>query len=274
MIATPSDFSSGKQDGENRPVQDAFGVARVPTAPIAGAEGDAVPFDVAIGREVARQVSQRGARSRLTSSGLDVDAAAVAVEPEVVGGRGSPHRRCIVTGDVLPYDQMIRFVVGPDDMLTPDLAGSLPGRGYWVTAKLSVLQRALQGDAFTRAARRKINIPPALYDLVVVLARRACLSTLGLARRAWAVDYGYEAVRQSLVTRKAGLVLIARNAPTEFLTKFKDVLDGVPINTLFTTADLSAALGRESLAFVSITKGQWTQRLLVECERLTRVLTP
>ena len=43
-------------------------------------------------------------------------------------------RRCLVTGAVLPKADLIRFVVGPDDSIVPDLAQNLPGRGLWVTA--------------------------------------------------------------------------------------------------------------------------------------------
>jgi len=273
VIAPSGDFGNGTAGGDNRPaVQGAFDAAL--SRPVAPVETDrGVPFDVAIGREVARQVSQRGVRSRLKSPDSAVDAAAVALEPEVIGGKSSPQRRCIVTGDILSYEQMIRFVVGPDGVITPDLAGHLPGRGYWVTAKQSVLARAIQNDAFSRAARHKVIVPPALMDQVVVLARRACLDTLGLARRAWAVDYGYEAVRQALLRRKSGLVLVARNAPTEFAGKLDGVRGETPLNTLFTTAELSVALGRESLAFVAVAKGQWTLRLMIECSRLAQVLT-
>ena len=48
-------------------------------------------------------------------------------------------RRCIVTGDVQPKGGLIRFVVGPDGMVVPDLAEKLPGRGLWVSADRAVM---------------------------------------------------------------------------------------------------------------------------------------
>ena len=44
-------------------------------------------------------------------------------------------RLCVATRRTRPVDDMIRFVVGPDGMLTPDLKRNLPGRGVWVTAR-------------------------------------------------------------------------------------------------------------------------------------------
>ncbi len=286
MSAANSDFSKDPKGGGTKlPV--------ISSAPIPLAQ-DGNSADVAIGQEVARMVEAKrrpATRSKPVqseepvSSGLQLpksgEEAVVMTapqgtgeEPEEVGGRGSRIRRCIVTGAELPHDQMIRFVIGPDNVITPDLAASLPGRGYWVTARLNELQRAVHTNAFSKAARRSVVVPPALIDQVIVLARRACLATLGLARRAWAVDYGYDNVRQSLVARKVGLVFTARNAPHETVRKIESVRGDAQISSLFTTAELSTALGRESLAFVAIHKGQWTQRLLSECTRLAQVLTP
>src|SRR6201996_4841333 len=51
-----------------------------------------------------------------------------------------PLRRCVVTRERLPKEQMIRFVVGPDRQIVPDLAARLPGRGIWLSASLDVIQ--------------------------------------------------------------------------------------------------------------------------------------
>ena len=57
-------------------------------------------------------------------------------EPAVAGeaeeAERGPLRRCIVTRESLPKERMIRFVLGPDRELVPDLAGKLPGRGMWL----------------------------------------------------------------------------------------------------------------------------------------------
>ncbi len=192
-------------------------------------------------------------------------------ESEEVGGKGSLQRRCIVTGDVLTQDQMVRFVIGPNLEVTPDINCVLPGRGYWVTARYGVLRKALENESFKRAARRAVNVSPGLIDQVVTLSRRACLNSLGLARRAWSLDCGYPLVRQALISGKAGVVLVASNAPPEFTLKIENVRSNIPVFTLFTTAELSQSLGRVNLAYVSVNKGQWTTRLMLECIRLMNV---
>ncbi|MEE3101075.1 MAG: DUF448 domain-containing protein, partial [Pseudomonadota bacterium] len=64
-----------------------------------------------------------------------------------------PERRCIVLGESGPTDGLIRFVVGPDGDVVPDLAERLPGRGMWLTSSREVLDQAIRTRAFARAAR-------------------------------------------------------------------------------------------------------------------------
>ncbi|MBC7831647.1 MAG: DUF448 domain-containing protein, partial [Hyphomicrobium sp.] len=63
-----------------------------------------------------------------------------------------PLRRCVVTRESLPKEAMLRFVVGPGQVLVPDLAGRLPGRGMWLKAEAGLLALALKKGAFHRAA--------------------------------------------------------------------------------------------------------------------------
>ena len=58
------------------------------------------------------------------------------------GSEAGPLRRCIVTRERLPKERMIRFVVAPDNVLIPDLAATLPGRGMWLSARADVLETA------------------------------------------------------------------------------------------------------------------------------------
>jgi len=43
----------------------------------------------------------------------------------------SGERKCVVTGDFLSRDELIRFVCDPEGKIVPDLAERLPGRGVW-----------------------------------------------------------------------------------------------------------------------------------------------
>ena len=55
-----------------------------------------------------------------------------------------PKRKCIATNELHLKDILIRFVVGPDDQIVPDIAGKLPGRGIYVLALRSALETAVE----------------------------------------------------------------------------------------------------------------------------------
>src|SRR3954468_11360891 len=75
-------------------------------------------------------------------------------------------RRCIVTREALEKDQLIRFVLGPEDELFPDLNGKLPGRGAWVKAERAVLEQAVKRNAFAKAFKAPVKLPSDLSERV------------------------------------------------------------------------------------------------------------
>ena len=81
-------------------------------------------------------------------------------------------RKCIATGEVLPKGRMIRFVVGPGEMIVPDIMGKLPGRGIWVSATREALEKAVAKKLFARAARQAVELPEDLVGQVEALLAR------------------------------------------------------------------------------------------------------
>ena len=65
---------------------------------------------------------------------------------------GTPCRRCIVSGESRETAALVRFAVGPDDQIVPDIAESLPGRGIWISADRASIAAAVANRLFARAA--------------------------------------------------------------------------------------------------------------------------
>src|SRR5437879_826577 len=65
-------------------------------------------------------------------------------------------RLCAATGEARCIDLMIRFVLGPEGAVVPDVKRRLPGRGLWVTASRSALELAIRRKSFARGFRRDI----------------------------------------------------------------------------------------------------------------------
>jgi hypothetical protein len=190
-------------------------------------------------------------------------------EPEEVGGRRSPLRRCIVTGTVQPKEGMVRFALAPDGTVVPDLEERLPGRGYWVTADRETLVRAVAKNMFTRAARRPVKAAADLPDRVGTLLRQRCLDLLGMARRAGQAVAGFEKVREALKGERAAVLLAASDGAEDGKAKLRGLSRGtVPEISLFTASEVGAAMGRDIAVHAALSSGGLAQRFLAECRRL------
>lgn len=160
-------------------------------------------------------------------------------------------RTCIVTRKAGAPDDLIRFVVGPDRVLVPDLKRKLPGRGCWVTADRLHVESAARKKLFGRAFKTDVEIPADLGDLVDRLLARAALGALGLARKAGAVVMGSAKVEAAVRSGEALAVLHALEASPDGERKITQArratlsLNGPEIAAykLFPEAEIGLALG-------------------------------
>jgi len=208
----------------------------------------------------------------------------------------APLRRCIVSGDTLPREMLIRFVVGPDDIVVPDLSGRLPGRGLWLAGRHDIVAQACAKGAFRRAARRAVTplVGPNGEDLATLvdaqLAQR-CLEALGLARRAGQLIVGFEKVRAALKglaattgnVRKSAILLTAQDAAADGSNKLKALADRVTESgaavtqlALFDAKTLGWAVGREQVVHALLETDASGKRLHAAMQRLAiyRGVTP
>jgi len=216
-------------------------------------------------------------------------------EPEPETG---PFRRCIITRERLPKERMIRFVVGPDRQLVPDLAARLPGRGIWLSASGDVLdssgapggqpqkdgqQKEKPGDgladrrlarAFSRAARGPVSVPSDLSVTLQAALVRRISEFLGLARRAGQAVAGFEKAREFLRTGRARLVLQASDGSEAERTRFLSGagLDVVVIDPL-AGETLGRIFGRDYVVHVAVAPGKLAESLALEAGRLAGLRT-
>ncbi|MCG8359185.1 MAG: RNA-binding protein [Kiloniellales bacterium] len=191
---------------------------------------------------------------------------------------GDPSRRCIVTGEIRPKRDLIRFVVAPDGRLHPDLKGELPGRGLWVLAERAAMLKACASGAFAKAARRRVELPEDLPAMVEQGLRRRCLELIGLARRSGPVAAGFEKARAALRAGKAAALIQAVDAAVQGRQRLSALAQaaspGLPEIALFTAVELGRPLGRDGQVHLVLGPGPVTDRLLVEAKRLSGVVGP
>ncbi|MEI5680067.1 MULTISPECIES: RNA-binding protein [unclassified Mesorhizobium] len=169
-------------------------------------------------------------------------------------------RTCIVTRKTAEPDELIRFVVGPDSAVVPDLKRNLPGRGCWVTGDRLHVDKAAAKNSFARAFKKEVTVSPDLGAMVDMLLAKSVLGVLGLARKAGAIALGATKVESAVRSGKALLVLHAVEASEDGLRKITQArratayAGGPEIYAykLFSEADLSLALGGTNVIHAAV----------------------
>lgn len=185
----------------------------------------------------------------------------------------TPERRCIVTGEVMPREALLRFVVGPASdgkpgEIVPDLEARLPGRGLWITARRDIVSRAVTKNLFGRAARAAVAVAPDLADRLETLLARRCIDHLGLARRAGQAVAGFEQVRSWLERGRVGAVVEASDGAPDGQRKVLAAAGELPVVRVLAGWELGSAFGREWLGHVALAPGRIAQGFCREAARL------
>lgn len=193
-------------------------------------------------------------------------------------GPSDPERRCIATGTNKPQSAMIRFVVSPDGIVTPDVAASLPGRGAWVTATSDAIDMAISKKAFSRAFKTSVKTDEALTEQTHQLLFRRCLDLLGFAKRAGDLILGFEQVREEIRLDEPSCLIEALDGASDGRKKILSLAKAVfgdddpseqPIIVgCFTSEELGMALGRERVIHAIVKEGRSARNWVIEVERL------
>jgi len=176
-------------------------------------------------------------------------------------------RTCIASGESHPKTRMIRFVVGPEDTVVVDVAGRLPGRGLWLSARRDMIETAAEKRLFSKAARQAVEVPHGLADTVADLLKRRCLDMLGLARRAGLTAIGADKVRAQAAAGHTAVLVEAADGSRAERDKMAAAARGAKVIDLFARAELGAAVGREEAVHIGLAAGGLTAAFAAESER-------
>lgn len=182
-------------------------------------------------------------------------------------GAEGPVRKCIATGAIMPKARLIRFVVGPDGAIVPDLAGKLPGRGVWVSAERAALEKAVQARLFARAAKRPVTVPEGLVARLEELLADRLVELVALARKSGQAVAGFEKVKDRLARGDVKVLLQAHDGSERGKSKLWTP-EGARFVGVLGADELGRAFGRESVVHAAIGAGGLAPRVVEEAARL------
>lgn len=181
-----------------------------------------------------------------------------------------PERKCIATGEVQPKYGLIRFVVGPEGQVVPDIMGKLPGRGVYVAADRKALELAVRKNLFSRSAKQQVRLPEDLVAEIETQLARRVVDLISLQRKAGKAVAGYEKVKNWLQTEEAEVLIQAVDGSGRGKSKLSTPHFGHYIGWL-TADELGLAFGRQTVIHGALASGGLTQRVVEEAQRLKGV---
>ena len=174
-------------------------------------------------------------------------------------------RSCIVSRERLEPEHLIRFVLGPDGSVVPDLKRKLPGRGAHVALSREAVDAAAKRKLFARAFKTKTSGPDDLGALVDDLLVKSALGGLGIARKAGQLVTGATKVDGAIRTGRALLVVQARDAAPDGVRKmdaarraaaYASYEPMTPVDRQLTADELGLAFGGGNVIHAAILAGK------------------
>ncbi|MFV0409249.1 MAG: RNA-binding protein [Paracoccus sp. (in: a-proteobacteria)] len=188
------------------------------------------------------------------------------------GGRdkdreAAPERRCFVTGEVQPKAGLIRFVLGPGDIVVPDLAEKLPGRGFWLASDREVIEKAVAKGMFARGARAPAQAPDGLVDMIEAGLAKRVIELVSLGRKSGRAVAGFEKVKDWLAAGRVKVLLQASDGSERGKGKLWTP-EGARWFGCLTASELGLAFGRDYVIHSALSKGGLADKVIRDAGRL------
>ncbi|KIC36335.1 MULTISPECIES: RNA-binding protein [unclassified Leisingera] len=180
---------------------------------------------------------------------------------------GESERKCIATGESQPKQGLIRFVMGPDGQVVPDVMGKLPGRGVYVASSREALATAVKKKLFARGFKAQVQVPGELVHEVERQVVRRLIELISLARKSGDAVSGFERVKDWLAKEEAQVLIQASDGSGRGKSKLSTPYKGKFIGCL-TADELGMAFGRQTAIHAALASGGLSKRVVDEAQRL------
>jgi len=186
---------------------------------------------------------------------------------------------CIVTRQVRPVDELIRFVLDPGGAVVADLRHRLPGRGVWVSADAGSVAEAEKKRLFARGFKQAVKVEPGLADRVGERLTDAALGALSLARKAGELVLGFAKTEAALASGEAIAVIHAAEAAEDGVRKLDAAIrrrppEAPPVAVIRSLGaeQMGLALARPNVIHAALLAGRASTNVISQVAALARYL--
>ena len=195
-------------------------------------------------------------------------------------GKSATVRMCAVSREVRPIDQLIRFVVSPQNEVVPDLKRKLPGRGLWISATRKAIAEAVRRHQFSKGFKREVRAAATLAADTEALLVRSVIEALAMTAKAGQVISGFGKVEDALEQGQAKALIHASDGAADGIRKLDAIVrqrggntgesPEFPIVNALTSEQLDLALGRSNVIHAAVLAGPASKTFLSRSQILVR----
>lgn len=187
----------------------------------------------------------------------------------------SPERRCVLSGENYPREELIRLAISPEGEVLPDPQAKAPGRGAWIAPDRAALETAMSdghlkkallrafkgGPAKANGERVKLSYSDQLAQQIVDALIRTLLDRLGLELRGGNIVMGSAKLAEHARSGRIAQLLHASDSSEDGRKKLDQAWrvgtdqEGTGVRGTVLPLDrdaLSVALGRENVVHLGI----------------------
>ena len=162
-------------------------------------------------------------------------------------------------------DEMIRFVLDPDNRVVPDLRRKLPGRGVWITARRNFVQQAVDKRLFSRGFKKDVAVENELVQTIEDQLRASVTGLLSLARKANVLIVSRSKVEAQIRSGDVSLILQASNKDGDGKQKInrlaKQTVPPPDMYEIFTSEEMDVISGGVNTAHIALKNSGITEKI-------------
>lgn len=181
-------------------------------------------------------------------------------------------RRCLVCGVPRSREELIRFALGPENVVYPDVSEKLGGRGVWISSNKQALSVAISKRLFNKGFGHAVSVPENLLQMVEECLRKRALDLLGLANKSGLIEFGFEKIKDASAKENMLLLIQASDGSLAESKRLQGFLPDVPVLSLFSREQLGFEIGRDACVHIAVKKSKMTLTLKKEWMRLNAFL--
>ena len=165
-------------------------------------------------------------------------------------------RKCIMTGEVRPKSELLRFTVLKNGDFIPDFNKKFSGKGVYISNSKSLLEKAFKTVRIGKILHCNVNPYPNLAELVEKMLAAKGLEALNLARKSGNLILGFEKVKDCIIKGKAAFVIQASDAGADGKEKIDALCKNTEKFVLYDSATLDKAFNHDTTVYSAVLKSE------------------